>query len=304
MPSLSIIIAVYNGWTALDSCLRSIAQQAREACIEVIVVDDGSDETAPDMIRKWAGSLPLTVVRQLHSGISAARNHGIRLSSGTILLFVDADCRLQENCLAALESTIAASPRHNYFQLRLVGDCSRFTGKTEHLRLTSIQDHMLQPNGCIRYLNTAGFVVRRSIAPIEKGLFEPVALRGEDTLLLATLIERGELPFFVADAIIQHQVSPSWLECLRKDIRSAFVEGTTYDLIRSRGIRIRMSNRERLRMARSMWKTSRQPSIGRMVWLALTVRQSLSRISTVMYRLFCGGSDSRTTSPASLNENL
>jgi glycosyltransferase involved in cell wall biosynthesis len=304
MPSLSIIIAVYNDWIALDSCLRSIAQQAQEASIEVIVVDDGSDEAAPDMIRKWAGSLPLTVVRQLHSGISAARNHGIRVSSGALLLFVDADCRLQENCLEALESIINASPRHNYFQLRLVGNCSGFMGKTEHLRLTSIQNHMLQPNGCVRYLNTAGFVVRRSIAPIEKGLFEPVALRGEDTLLLATLIERGELPFFVADAIIQHEVSPSLFGCLRKDIRSAFLEGGTYGLISSRGVRIRMSNRERLRMARSMWTISRQPSIGRMAWLALTVRQLLSRISTVTYRLLCGWSDSRTTSPASLNENL
>jgi glycosyltransferase involved in cell wall biosynthesis len=246
----------------------------------------------------------LTVVRQSHSGISSARNHGIRVSSGATLLFVDADCRLQENCLTNLESVVAASPQHNYFQLGLVGDCSKFMGKTEHLRLTSVLNHALRPNGCMRYLNTAGFVVRRSIAPIEKGLFEPVELRGEDTLLLATLIERGELPFFVADAIIQHRVSPSFLGCLRKDMRSAFLEGRAYDLIASRGVRIRMSNWERWRMARSMWKTSRQPSLGRMAWLALMVRQLLSRISTVTYRMLSGWSDSRNTSQASLNENL
>src|SRR5580700_7039085 len=117
MPSLSIIIAVYNDWIALDSCLRSIAQQAQGARIEVVVVDDGSDEPAPGTIRKWADSLPLTVVRQSHSGISSARNHGIRVSSGATLLFVDADCRLQENCLTNLESVVAASPQHNYFQL-------------------------------------------------------------------------------------------------------------------------------------------------------------------------------------------
>jgi glycosyltransferase involved in cell wall biosynthesis len=291
MPLLSIIIAVYNDWIALDSCLRSVAQQDQGPEFDVVVVDDGSNEPAPEKIRQWTRGLPLTIVRQPHAGISTARNHGIQLSSGSILLFVDADCRLQTNCLAALESTVAVSPQHNYFQLRLIGDCSGFLGRTEHLRLTTLQNQTLQPNGYIRYLNTAGFAIRRSNVHTERGLFDPVALRGEDTLLLANLIQSGELPFFVADAAVEHEVPQSLLRCLRKDIRSAFLEGRTYALIASRGIRIRMGHRERLRMWSSMWRRSKEPSIGELAALVLTLRQLMRRISSLVYQLLRGRSD-------------
>ena len=91
MPIFSIIIAVYNDWIALNPCLRSLAQQMHGPDFEVIVVDDGSSDSAPEVIRQWVDRLPLSIVRQSHSGISVARNYGIRISRGAILLFVDAD---------------------------------------------------------------------------------------------------------------------------------------------------------------------------------------------------------------------
>jgi glycosyltransferase involved in cell wall biosynthesis len=285
MPLFSIIIAVYNDWTALDQCLLSIAQQADGSNFEVIVIDDGSSEDAPERIRRWADRLPLRIARQPHAGISTARNHGVQVSDGSILLFVDADCRLRPDCLAALESPVSSATAHNYFQLRIVGDCRGIVGRAEELRLRTLQNLLLQPNGCIRYLNTAGFAVRRSHVDTEKGLFDTSVLRAEDTLLLASLIQHDELPFFARDAIIQHDIPLSLLQCFLKDIRSALLEGRTYDLIASKGIRIRLSNRERLGLLWSMWKTSKQPSIGRSAWLALTLRQSVQRLTSLIYHL-------------------
>jgi glycosyltransferase involved in cell wall biosynthesis len=293
MPIFSIIIAVYNDWLALNPCLRSIAKQPDVPDFEVIVVDDGSKEPSPEEICQWTRCFPLTIVRRHHIGISAARNQGIRVSKGSLLLFVDADCRLQANCLAALASTIASAPRHNFFQLRLVGNCSSFVGRTEHLRLTSVQDQLLQPDGRMRYLNTAGLAVRRSAVPVEGSLFDPVALRGEDTLLLANLLQREELPYFVPDAIIQHDVPHSLLKCFRKDIRSAFLEGGTMALISSRGVKIRMSNRNRLSIMRSLYRSSKPPSVGRLAFLVVIVRQLLSRITSFVFR----ATHHRTSSP-------
>src|SRR5271156_2222158 len=127
-PLFSIIIPVYNDWIPLDPCLQSLTRQANAPPFEVIVVDDGSADAVPEFIRTSSHSYPLTVIRQSHSGIPSARNHGIRASQGAVLLFIDADCRLQTNCLAVLSSVIGRSPQHDCFQLRIAGNCSNLVG--------------------------------------------------------------------------------------------------------------------------------------------------------------------------------
>ncbi len=288
-PVFSIIIAVYNDWAMLDGCLQSLAQQTNGPGFEVIVVDDGSTETAPEFVRT-SHCYPLAVIRQPHEGIPSARNRGIRTSKGTLLLFVDADSRLQTNCLAVLSSTIASSPQHDCFQLRLVGNCSNLVGRAEELRLVTFQNHMLQTDGRIRYLNTAGFAIRRALVDIETGVFDPAALRAEDTLLLANLMQRGELPWFVPDAIVEHAIPLSLVGCLRKDIRSAYLEGRTYDIIASKGVKIRVTHRERLQMLASMWKSAGQPSIGRSAWFVLVTRQALQRTISFVHQCLRVGS--------------
>jgi len=282
-PLFSLIIAAYNDWDPLDQCLQSLAQQADGPSFEVIIADDGSTEPAPEFIRQWQRYYHLIIDRQSHSGISAARNRGAQISRGSVLVFVDADSRLQTNCLAALNATIASSPQHNCFQLRLVGDCTGLVGRAEELRLQTIQNHMLQPNGCIRYSNTAGFAIRRSRVDIKRGIFDPAALRAEDTLLLSNLMQAGELPFFVHDAIVQHATPSSLMGSLRKSIRSAYLEGRTYEIIASRGVRIRVRHRDRLSMLWSMWKTSGQHSVGRGAWFVVVVKQALQRIVSIAY---------------------
>ena len=277
-PTFSIIIAVYNDWEALDSCLRSLAEQINAPSLEVIVVDDGSDEVAPEMIRQWSSSYTLTIARQPHAEVSAARNLGVKTSKGAILLFADADSRFRPDCLAALYSTITATPQYNCFQLHLIGDRSQLVGRAEDLRLITFQNHMVQADGCIRYLNTAGFAIRRTRINLNKDLFDPVAVRAEDTFLLAQLIKAGELPFFVPSALVQHFISLSLFQCLLKDIQSARLEAKAYEIIASMGIRIQVTHRERLSILRSMWKTSKDPSIGRSAWFTLVARQGLRLI--------------------------
>jgi glycosyltransferase involved in cell wall biosynthesis len=288
-PLFSIIVAVYNNWTMLDECLRSLALQTDGPSFEVIIVDDGSTEAAPDSIRS-SKFYPFTLIGQPHAGISAARNRGIRTSKGSVLLFVDSDCRLQTNCLIALASMIAHSPQHDFFQLRLVGDRSNLVGRAEELRLATFQSHTLQPDGRIRYLSTAGFAIRRSRAHVDAGLFDPVALRAEDTLLLANLIQAGQLPLFVHDAIVEHCVPLSLLECFRKDIRSVYLEARAYGTIASKGVRIRVTQRERLRLLWSTWKAAGERSIGRSAWFVLVTRQALRRMMSLGYRLLGAGS--------------
>jgi glycosyltransferase involved in cell wall biosynthesis len=275
-PEISIIIAVYNGWSMLNHCLRSLAAQTGPS-FECIVVDDGSAEPVPETILHWGGRFALTVLRRDHAGISAARNAGIRASRGTLLLFTDADCEVQPGCLGELASAIQASTQDDFFQLRLIGQTHTETGRAEDLRLAAIQEQTLQPDGHIRYLNAAGFAARRSAVDMEAGLFSPVALRGEDTFLLVNLIQRHQLPRFVSQAIIRHCVPASLLVCLRKDLRSAYLQSRTYTLISKTGVKIRMSNRARLKMLRCMWRVAGSKSIPKTAFFVLIARQVLER---------------------------
>jgi glycosyltransferase involved in cell wall biosynthesis len=283
-PLFSVVVAVYNDWAVVGGCLQSLARQTNAPGFEVIIVDDGSTEAAPESIRSSTYSYPLTLIQQPHTGIPVARNRGASASKGEVLLFVDADSRLQTNCLAALSATIDRSPQDACFQLRLVGNCSSLVGRAEELRLLIFQKHTLRPDGRIRYLNTAGFAIRRSRAHVETGVFDPVALRGEDTLLLANLMQAGELPLFVPDAIVEHFIPMSFLGCLRKDIRSAGLEAKAYDSIASKGVKIHVTQGERLRLLGSTWKAAGQSSIGRSAWCALVVRQVFRRILSFGYK--------------------
>lgn len=280
----SLIIGVWNDWVSLENCLQSLVEQTQAPPFEVIIVDDGSENPAPEVIRQYVRFFPLTIVRQSHIGIAAARNRGILNARAAVLVFTDADCRLHANCLATLKTAVEAT-EHFSFQLHLVGDTSHVVGQAEELRLRGLQNQMLEPDGCIRYLNTAGFAIRRARVDLHAGLFSPVARRGEDTVLLAHLMKQGDPPLFVADAIIQHNVRLTLLELLRKEMQSAWREASAYELIAAMGVPIRMSNRERLTMLMSAWKTVGRDSIGLRAWFVLLIRQLLHRLVSLSSRL-------------------
>jgi glycosyltransferase involved in cell wall biosynthesis len=284
-PFASIVIAVYNDWLPLARCLQALSEQTKAPSFEVIVVDDGSTKDAPTSILEWTGGYPWRVVRQPHLGTAAARNQGIRHSVGEILLFIDADSIPQHDCLSALGECIAASPSHNYFQLCLAGIRSTLAGRAEDLRLIATQDFLLQPDGCIRYLNTAGFAVRRSCVAAEKGLFDERALRAEDTLLLANLKRSNTLPIFVRSAIVRHATNLSVAACLRKSVRSALLEARTHSIIATLGVEVLMNHRERFGMLRSIWSISKTESIGRGACILLVARQMLRLLTLTACRI-------------------
>ena len=286
VPFFSVVVAVFNDWEALDGCLQALAQQVATASFEMVVVDDGSKEQAPETVANWNRIYPITVVRQEHAGISMARNTGIQTAQGSVLVFVDADCRMQPGCLAALQDKIAESPAENCFQLRLIGVRTKLVGRAEHLRLLALQGHLLQHNGRIRYLNTAGFAIRRSKVSADGNLFNPRAVRAEDTLLLATLVRLGELPVFVSDAVVRHHITLSLTECLRKDVRSAYLERRAFDIIEARGVAIQMTNRDRWAIMSSMWKATGEASLGKLPWFVVTGRQALRLAVSTVYRIF------------------
>ena len=85
---VSIIIPTYNrAATIADAVESALAQSYRP--IEVIVVDDGSDDDTAAALTGYSDRIKL--VRQDNAGPSAARNRGVAESSGEIIAFLDSD---------------------------------------------------------------------------------------------------------------------------------------------------------------------------------------------------------------------
>lgn len=90
-PKISIIIPVYNVEDYLHQCVDSVlAQTYRD--FEVILVDDGSPDNCPRICDEYAQKdSRVHVIHQKNSGVSAARNNGMKHAKGEWITFVDSD---------------------------------------------------------------------------------------------------------------------------------------------------------------------------------------------------------------------
>lgn len=85
---VSVIIPAYNYGNFLEECLESVFRQ-KGVSLEVIVVDDGSTDNTSSILKPYYDRIEY--IYQDNAGLSAARNTGIRNSSGRYLQFLDAD---------------------------------------------------------------------------------------------------------------------------------------------------------------------------------------------------------------------
>lgn len=101
-PALSAIIPAFNCSGFLADALNSFLSVKDKSDIEIIVVDDGSDDK-PGLVvtrfKKKGLNLRLLTLKE-NQGLSSARNHGLAVSTGKFVLFVDCDDAVEAGWLA------------------------------------------------------------------------------------------------------------------------------------------------------------------------------------------------------------
>ncbi len=100
---VSVVIPVYNEQKSISNCLSSLLEQNYES-LEIIVVDDGSNDESLNIIKNF----PVKLLRQNHKGPGLARNLGAKYAKGEILVFVDGDMTFDKDFIKNLVKSITA----------------------------------------------------------------------------------------------------------------------------------------------------------------------------------------------------
>ena len=99
---VSIIIPARNEQRLIGSTLECVLHAAREydrGLVEIIVVDNASTDGTWEVLQGYAESEGLRAVRLDRLGAARARNAGRCHASGDLLVFIDADTRIEADCL-------------------------------------------------------------------------------------------------------------------------------------------------------------------------------------------------------------
>lgn len=103
---ISVIVPVYNVEKYLDKCIQSIVSQTYKN-LEIILVDDGSPDSCPQMCDNWASAdSRIKVIHKQNGGLSSARNAALDIANGDYLLFIDSDDFAEPDMIEFLHSLI------------------------------------------------------------------------------------------------------------------------------------------------------------------------------------------------------
>lgn len=103
---VSIILPAYNSQNCIERCVSSIVEQSYNN-IEVIIIDDGSNDRTGEMCDIIAMHDKRVIVKHIeNSGVSNARNEGLRIATGKYVQFVDSDDIVDKNMTKRLVDRI------------------------------------------------------------------------------------------------------------------------------------------------------------------------------------------------------
>lgn len=205
-PLISVIVPAYNVEKYIKTCLDSLVSQTYPN-FEIIVINDGSTDQTEEVLKDYQSNHKIRVYSQKNSGISAARNQGIKLANGELICFIDSDDSVKSDFLEKLALPLLDDPIVD------ITVCS-YQEKFEK----SIINHVLKNQKITGYQATKDFLIKQQDFNIliwnklyRKSLFTdyhieyPVGRIHEDNLTTYKLFFHAQKIAYIPDELYIYQ---------------------------------------------------------------------------------------------------
>jgi glycosyltransferase involved in cell wall biosynthesis len=217
LPSVTVILPVYNGENTLTQCIECIlASDYPNDRLDIIVIDDGSNDNSYWLAQKYELKSPFSykVIRQKNKGPALAKNVGFKLAKGDIIFLISADVNISNNYIK-LVSAQFKDPLVGISQ----GPLLMIPKKIE----TPIYHCTIQPKPSSHFVAAAIAYRAKSMDEAGRYFDENFSYYGDDTDLAMRILKKGYRYTWVSDAIAHHDIVPRPLTSLTK---SFFASGT------------------------------------------------------------------------------
>lgn len=203
----SIIIPVYNSEKFIDDTISSVLAQAHHD-FEIICIDDCSDDNSYTVLEKHSKKDTRIKVIKLNknSGVSIARNEGIRNADGEYILFLDSDDRLLEGSLNRIETLIRQDSEPDLIVGKYIvipdENYPSFESMFKESESTRILDHI---NDFKSYNSVCWFYIYNKKFIDDYGLYFKEARIFEDTEFTARVLCRPSKFTFMSEPFYCHR---------------------------------------------------------------------------------------------------
>ena len=147
-PFFSIIMPVYNSERYLKRAIVGIIEQAF-ADFELIIVDDGSQDSSLEICREFAAEDPRVVVIQANDnafGVSGARNAGLKKARGAYIAFVDSDDAVEKDLLEKAHACLSDG-KADLLKYSCVEEYYDADGNLAYPRIRTMPDEFVEEAG-------------------------------------------------------------------------------------------------------------------------------------------------------------
>jgi cellulose synthase/poly-beta-1,6-N-acetylglucosamine synthase-like glycosyltransferase len=216
---VSIIIPLYNSAEYIERVLDAVFGQRYNGPVEVIVVNDGSTDHSPELIRHFGEQGKIRIINQKNQGAATATNTGFQAARYDFIFSIDSDVVLHPDFLQKVIEEFrdpqVGAVQGYYRTPRTVSFWARMMGYDVEKRYDDI------PGKYVTQVCTGDTAYRRS-ALDSVGLFDPRFIYGYDNDMSYRLVHAGYKLVFRKDALCEHYWKADAKSYLSQQYKSAY----------------------------------------------------------------------------------